>query len=76
MVHNTHTVKEKLFNTMREILSDWINVTATLENVSCYGIRLYHEGHFLRSHVDITNTHVISAIIHVDHESVRWKKKK
>eukprot|EP00494_Astrolonche_serrata_P023190 UN23448 len=48
------------------LISEWSGIPANdLELTSFYGIREYHEGHFLRPHVDRSETHVLSVILHL-----------
>jgi len=56
---------------LRELVADWSEVPADdLELTSFYGIREYNEDHFLRCHVDRSQTHVLSVILHVASEDL------
>jgi len=59
----------KLRDTFREILVKWIGYKAPLVHTATYGIRKYLRGSHLGNHYDKKNTHVISAIIHLDDAS-------
>ena len=52
---------------LQEIHESWSK--QALELVAAYGIRTYRRGQVLRRHCDRVDTHVISSIIHIDHES-------
>lgn len=61
---------EKLRNDLRDtfnaILTKWIEYKAPLVHTATYGIRKYLRGSHLANHYDKKNTHVVSAIIHLD----------
>jgi prolyl 4-hydroxylase len=59
----------ELRETFREILTKWIAYKAPLVHTATYGIRKYLRGSHLGNHYDKKNTHVISAIIHLDDAS-------
>lgn len=59
-------LRTELLNTMKNLLTKWIGYKANLEHVSSYGIREYTNGSSLGNHYDKKNTHVISAIIHLE----------
>ena len=48
------------------MLTKWIESKSELSHVATYGIREYKKGSSLDNHYDKINTHVISAIIHLD----------
>lgn len=50
---------------LRPLLEEWTGVK-DLEVTSIYGIREYHEGHWLGNHIDREDTHVISATFCID----------
>jgi prolyl 4-hydroxylase len=62
-------LKTDLLNTMKDLLTKWIGYKANLQHVSTYGIREYTRGSSLGNHYDKKNTHVISAIIHLEDKS-------
>ena len=59
----------ELRDTFREILTKWIEYKAPLVHTATYGIRKYLRGSHLGNHYDKKNTHVISAIIHLDDDA-------
>jgi prolyl 4-hydroxylase len=58
-----------LLNNMKDLLTKWIGYKTNLEHVSTYGIREYSRDSSLGNHYDRKNTHVISAIIHLEDKS-------
>jgi len=58
-----------LRDTFNAILTKWIEYKSPLTHVATYGIRKYLRGSHLGNHYDKKNTHVISAIIHLDDAS-------
>ena len=65
MLYISEPLRALIFDTMEPILRDWSNQSIPLSPTSTYGIRTYHEDSWLREHVDIGETHLISAIINV-----------
>jgi prolyl 4-hydroxylase len=55
-----------LLKEMKELLTKWICYKSVLKHVATYGIREYTKGSSLGNHYDKKNTHVISAIIHLE----------
>lgn len=55
-----------LNNKFHTMLTKWIESKSELSHVATYGIREYKKGSSLDNHYDKINTHVISAIIHLD----------
>jgi prolyl 4-hydroxylase len=51
---------------MQMLLTKWIGYKSNLQHVATYGIRDYMRGSSLDNHYDKKNTHVISAIIHLE----------
>jgi len=49
---------------LESLIAEWSGIHE-LELTSFYGIREYHHGHFLRGHVDRSETHVLSVILHI-----------
>jgi len=62
-------LRADLLKQMTELLTKWIGYKTTLQHVSTYGIREYTRGSMLGNHYDKKNTHVISAIIHLEDKS-------
>jgi prolyl 4-hydroxylase len=62
-------LRTELLNTMKDLLTKWIGYKSNLQHVSTYGIREYTRGSSLGNHYDKKNTHVISAIIHLEDRS-------
>jgi prolyl 4-hydroxylase len=62
-------LRTDLVETMKVLLTKWIEYKSTLLHVSTYGIREYSRGSSLGNHYDRKNTHVISAIIHLEDKS-------
>lgn len=52
---------------MQKIAEAWCGVK--LEASTVYGLRVYGNGSTLASHTDKPTTHIISAILHVDHDT-------
>ena len=59
----------ELINDFKKLLTEWINYKSELEHVVTYGIREYNKGSILKNHYDVINSHVISAIIHLDDDT-------
>lgn len=59
-------LRTDLLNEMQNLLTKWIGYKSTLQHVATYGIREYTRGSSLANHYDKKNTHVISAIIHLE----------
>jgi hypothetical protein len=62
-------LQESFKNQMSLLLTEWIDYQTNLNYVCSYGIREYLKGSILKNHYDKKNTHVISAIIHLDDKS-------
>jgi prolyl 4-hydroxylase len=62
-------LQELLKNQMNLLLNEWIDYKTNLNYVCTYGIREYLKGSILKNHYDKKETHVISAIIHLDDKS-------
>lgn len=66
-------LRTNLLNEMKTLLTKWIGYKTNLEHVATYGIRDYLRGSSLDNHFDKKNTHVISAIIHLeDNADTPW----
>jgi prolyl 4-hydroxylase len=67
---NIHNVPAELLNDLRDTFNDilvkWIEYKTQLVHTATYGIHKYLRGSHLANHYDKKNTHVISAIIHLD----------
>ena len=61
--------KQWIFDTLKPILEEWSDLK-DLIGTSAYGPREYRRGSSLRMHVDTGNTHIISAILHIDRENM------
>jgi hypothetical protein len=66
MTYISEDVRQTIFNSLRPVLEEWSHTKLT--PTSCYGIRLYYNNSWLRDHVDIGTTHIVSAIINVDQD--------
>merc|ERR1712113_659029 len=52
---------------IRHLVARWSGFEdEALELTSFYGIREYHEGAYLRNHIDRSSTHVLSVILQVE----------
>lgn len=61
-----HTIKKTIWSSLRPLVEEWVG-GHKLTEVSLYGIRVYHEGATLGTHVD-TIPLVTSCIINVDQD--------
>lgn len=59
-------LKSEVLRTMQPTLEAWAGVS--LLPSMAYGLRLYREGNTLTMHTDKLETHVVSAIVHVNRE--------
>lgn len=66
MIYITHDLKQNISNSVKPILEEWAGTELVLTSV--YGIRLYHNNSWLRGHVDVLQTHAISAIMQIDQD--------
>jgi len=53
---------------LKPMHESWIGGEIPLEGAIAYGLRVYRDGSSLNMHVDKSATHVISCILHVDHD--------
>jgi len=68
--NNAPSELQELFkNEISVLLYEWINYKTNLNYVCTYGIREYLKGSILKNHYDKKESHVISAIIHLDDKS-------
>ena len=65
-------LKNDLITEFHKILTQWINYKSELVHTSTYGIREYNKGSVLLNHYDRSETHTISAIIHLDDKGEQW----
>jgi prolyl 4-hydroxylase len=64
---NVHAAPlNELRDTFREILTKWIEYKSPLVHTATHGVRKYLRGSHWGNHYDKKNTHVLSAIIHLD----------
>jgi prolyl 4-hydroxylase len=69
-IEAAHTeLLNELRDTFNAILTKWIEYKSPLVHTATYGIRKYLRGSHLGNHYDKKNTHVVSAIIHLDDAS-------
>ena len=59
-------IKGDIHERLRPLHEEWSG--AKLEPTAAYGLRVYRDGQTLIPHVDRSATHVISSIVHVDHD--------
>ena len=64
---NQRDLNIKILNELLPLHEAWSGVQLTPNNA--YGLRVYRNGSHLNMHVDKTNTHIISSILHVDHDA-------
>jgi hypothetical protein len=69
MVYLTDQQKERIFEGLRPIMEEWAG-GVELKGTSCYGVRTYYNGSWLREHVDTGNTHIISGIMQIAQDMV------
>jgi prolyl 4-hydroxylase len=62
-------LKRELQIQMSKLLTEWIDYKSNLNYICTYGIREYLKGSSLDNHYDKKESHVISAIIHLDDQS-------
>jgi len=62
-------LQELFKNQMSLLLTEWIDYKTNLNYVCTYGIREYLKGTVLANHYDKKESHVISAMIHLDDKS-------
>ncbi|KAJ1445350.1 hypothetical protein M885DRAFT_550244 [Pelagophyceae sp. CCMP2097] len=64
--YSQRQLNDRLLNALRPRMEAWAGVE--LLNGQAYGVRVYRNGSTLVNHVDRAETHVISAIVHIDHD--------
>jgi hypothetical protein len=62
-------LRKEVNDTIKPILEEWSGVSGLIPT-SSYGPREYRRGSSLRMHVDIGDTHIISAILQIDREGM------
>ena len=67
MVYLTDAEKNQIFRAMNPALSEWAGGVKLFPS-AVYGVRIYHNGSWLREHVDTGDTHIISAIMNIAQE--------
>jgi len=67
-----HNLNDKVLNELKPMHEQWSGVE--LEGEIAYGLRVYRNNSRLLMHVDKPRTHIISAILHIDHseDSEHW----
>ncbi len=55
---------------LRQLHESWAGQALT--HTATYGIRTYRNGHTLRRHCDRLQTHVVSSVVHIDHDGEPW----
>jgi hypothetical protein len=68
MVFLPMRIKNMIFAALKPMLEEWIDHKESLTQTACYGIRVYKNNSALLNHVDVLETHVVSAIIQVDQD--------
>lgn len=70
-----HALNHKALEVLKPMHEAWINKhieneedKIELVGAIAYGLRIYREGSSLNMHVDKSGTHIISCILHVDHD--------
>ena len=53
---------------LRPLAEEWSGVKR-LNPANVYGIRVYQNGSTLNYHTDTPDTHIVSAIFHIDHDT-------
>eukprot|EP00041_Stephanoeca_diplocostata_P006068 m.74220 g.74220 ORF g.74220 m.74220 type:complete len:292 (-) comp16157_c0_seq1:356-1231(-) len=64
---NTQVDNYRILETLRPMHEEWAGVP--LEKQFAFGIRIYRDGNILKKHVDRVESHVISSILHIDHDT-------
>lgn len=68
MIDLPMNLKERVRQTVRSFIAPWAGISEEdLRPTAFYGPRLYHNGSVLHMHLDRYHTHVLSAIVEVDH---------
>lgn len=60
-------MRPAIFDTMRPIMQQWAG-GVFLQPTAIYGVRVYTRGCVLRDHVDVAETHHISAILNIEQD--------
>lgn len=64
------TIRSRTLEEMKPILEAWVG-GIQLEPISAYGLRIYSNTSKLYMHLDHRMTHVISAIFHIGHDTLK-----
>ena len=65
-VHLPHDLSADIETSLGPVLAEWVGEELVLSAI--YGVRVYHRGSVLRSHVDRVETHAVAAILHIDRD--------
>jgi len=73
LFHDIGDLRRRAMMELRPIAEAWVNHDQQDERVhlignNAYGLRIYRRGSRLNMHVDKSSTHIVSAILHVDHD--------
>ena len=65
-----HELNRRVTEALLPICEEWAShyTPVQLSPTSTYGVRVYQNGSTLFNHVDRPDTHIISAIFHIDHD--------
>jgi len=66
IIINTWELNNKVLDELKVMHEAWSGVPLVGNNA--YGLRVYRNGSHLNMHVDKSETHIISCILHVDHD--------
>eukprot|EP00816_Leptocylindrus_hargravesii_P012975 CAMPEP_0196803248 /NCGR_PEP_ID=MMETSP1362-20130617/2616_1 /TAXON_ID=163516 /ORGANISM="Leptocylindrus danicus, Strain CCMP1856" /LENGTH=376 /DNA_ID=CAMNT_0042174705 /DNA_START=45 /DNA_END=1175 /DNA_ORIENTATION=+ len=61
-------LNRRVLEVLKPMHEAWIGGETPLTGAIAYGLRVYQGGSSLNMHVDKSNTHVISCILHIDHD--------
>ena len=64
---NQRDLNIKILNELLPLHEAWSGVKLTANNA--YGLRVYRNESKLNMHIDKTDSHIISSILHVDHDA-------
>ena len=62
-----HALNQRVHVAMKPLLEEWAGIPLDLGQI--YGLRVYTNGSTLVNHIDRTETHVISFIMHIGHDT-------
>ena len=74
LYHSIDSLERRAVLELRPILEAWVNHDKRKKPIhlignNAYGLRIYQNQSRLNMHVDQSGTHIVSAILHVDHDS-------